>query len=55
MYLPFKSLSFLSLSPIGIIDGGLWPHDEWLPSLEMNRKMNDFTPVRAGVRWNKEC
>lgn len=50
MYLPF-----LTLSPIGIIDGGLWPHDKWLPSPEMNRKMNDFTPVRAREGWNKEC
>lgn len=55
MYLPFKSLPFLTLSPIGIIDGGLWPHDEWLQSPEMNRKMNDFTPARAREGWNKEC
>lgn len=55
MYLPFKSLPFLTRSPIGIIDGGLWPHDEWLPSPEMNRKMNDFTPARAREGWNKEC
>lgn len=55
MYLPLKRLSFLSLPPIGIIDGGLWPCDELLLSREMKRKMNDFTPVRAGVGWNKEC
>lgn len=50
MYLPF-----LTLSPIGIIDGGLWPDDKWHASPEMNGKMNEFTPAKARKDWNKDC
>lgn len=45
--------SFLTFSPVGIIDGGLWPHDKWLPSAEMKRKMNDFIPARSREGMDK--
>lgn len=48
MYLPF-----LTFSPIGIIDGGLWPGEKWLPSPEMKRKMNDFMAARASEAWDE--
>lgn len=53
MYLPFKPVPVLTPSPIGIIDGGPWPHDEWAPKPKMNGKMNDFRqrgPERVGTR-----
>lgn len=48
MYLPF-----LTFPPIGIIDGGLWPGDKWLPRSEMKREMNDFTLARASEAWDQ--